>query len=1121
MGEKQRVTPRLNAADRKATMLVRGLCLFLGGMCGPSHAEVTFDGTLGRSGPANAVNVGGTTYHVISENDGELRGTNLFHSFNRFNLNWNEAAYFTRFTPVQVDNLIARVTGGQSFIDGGIWSDIPGANLWLINPQGVVFGGHAWLDVQGSFHVSTADYIRFADNARFDATNPNGNVLTTAPPEAFGFLDGNPAGLAIAGSQLINAPGRDMSLIAGDIAIGAGPGTGSGSLVAAPGGTLNMVSVASDGEVTVSRPEMELEGVEALGHIELTGGSMVNLSAAKSSSLRIRGGEFVIDGGALVSATLADGGEIDIDVADNISLSNGGIIGSASFGEGHGSDINIKADELSLAGGSRIFSESFGNGAGGTLNLEIRSQFAADSASMVFTDTFGNGNGGAIQISTRNVLMDRDAAVLALSQSAGNAGEIQVSAEKLSLRNGAQFAAISRGSGDSGNISVTVSEAVTLSGQSSSTGLKSGIFSNALGTGKGGDVFVSSGDISVDEGSEIGGSTAGPGDASDIVVSAETITVRGSGRIETSTISGGKAGNIGLTASRSVAVEAGGGILSNSFGAGDGGRISIHSPLVTVSSGTIESATGALSNTGDAGSIDISAETVRLSSGAWLNSSTGGEGNGGNIAINSARLTISDSLISAGTSGTGAGGNIDIDAAEAVAVSGTPLLPAVIFTTTTSSGSPAGNIRVKTPDLYMVGDSVIDARTLGDGGNAGDIAIDVERLSLVQGAQIGSGSGIGSTQTGLIIEGKGDGGTVAVTASDAILISGISPDGLHSGLFSQTVGEGRGGAISVITPKLVMLDGGTIGTDTGGQGRAGDIEVQAGSMTLVGGSEITSGSGIRLGSQVIAGAGGGGSISVKAEDLKISGRGSQISTNTQSAGHAGDIDIRAERFALTGGAAVTASSTGTGDAGNIGIDAGRELTMREGQIAAAAEHADGGNISVRASDRIYLVDSAITTSVKGGIGAGGNIFIDPEFVILKNSRIIADAFGGPGGNIRIVAENFFATPDSLISASSALGIDGTVRIESPDRNSVGQIKTLPARFLNAAALLRQRCGVAARTGPSSLVVDSAPSDSLYNPDIFLSADYETPAETATAEQHPDRTKASENTSPASPACGSL
>ena len=114
------------------------------------------------------------------------------------------------------------------------------------------------------------------------------------------------------------------------------------------------------------------------------------------------------------------------------------------------------------------------------------------------------------------------------------------------------------------------------------------------------------------------------------------------------------------------------------------------------------------------------------------------------------------------------------------------------------------------------------------------------------------------------------------------------------------------------------------------------------------------------------------------------------------------------------------------------------------------------------------MDSQITTSVQSGAGGGGNIFIDPQFVILQNSQIIANAFGGPGGNIKIIAGQLIADPATAITASSALGIDGSVSIDAPDTDVSAGLAILPASFLDAASLLRAGCS-GARAGMSSLV----------------------------------------------------
>jgi filamentous hemagglutinin family protein len=118
---------------------------------GQAQPAITSDGTMNTT-----VNFGGGNY-IIS--DGTIKGSNQFHSFGRFNVPTGESATFTG--PNAIENIIGRVTGGElSDIDGTIASTIDGSNLYLLNPSGIMFGPNARLEVKGSFHASTADFIR-------------------------------------------------------------------------------------------------------------------------------------------------------------------------------------------------------------------------------------------------------------------------------------------------------------------------------------------------------------------------------------------------------------------------------------------------------------------------------------------------------------------------------------------------------------------------------------------------------------------------------------------------------------------------------------------------------------------------------------------------------------------------------------------------------------------------------------------------------------------------------------------------------------------------------------------------------------------------------------------------
>ena len=141
--------------------------------------------------------------------------------------------------------------------------------------------------------------------------------------------------------------------------------------------------------------------------------------------------------------------------------------------------------------------------------------------------------------------------------------------------------------------------------------------------------------------------------------------------------------------------------------------------------------------------------------------------------------------------------------------------------------------------------------------------------------------------------------------------------------------------------------------------------------------------------------------------------------------------------------------------------------MNQGSVSTRAVTSDGGNITLNAPRMIQLTDSQITTSVESGVGGGGNINIDPQALILNNSRILANAFGGPGGNINITADVFLVNsggmfPTSLagiVDASSALSTPGTVNIEATFTNVTGSFCPIT---LNATSGYGTSAGVVRR-----------------------------------------------------------
>ena len=157
---------------------------------------------------------------------------------------------------------------------------------------------------------------------------------------------------------------------------------------------------------------------------------------------------------------------------------------------------------------------------------------------------------------------------------------------------------------------------------------------------------------------------------------------------------------------------------------------------------------------------------------------------------------------------------------------------------------------------------------------------------------------------------------------------------------------------------------------------------------------------------------------------------------------------------MSDGAAISASSTGSGNAGNIAINAGPQFLSQNSSITTEANQASGGNIFIQATDSIRLVNSQLSTSVQGGPNtSGGNITLDPAVVTLQNSQVLAQAVQGAGGNINIIAGTFLADQSSVVSASSQFGLSGAVNIQSPLSSLSNTLATLPQQPLQAQQLL--------------------------------------------------------------------
>jgi filamentous hemagglutinin family protein len=935
-------------------------------------------------------------------------GPNLFHSLGAFSVGAGDVANFKNDSGLFTSNIIGRVTGGQtSNIYGTISTtgftnaDLSTANLFLINPAGWVFGASAALQVEGSFHASTAHYVRFADGAQFFADPNQASVLTSASPVAFGFL-GPTAPIVVDGSFLQVAPGQTLSLVGGDVQIG---GT---AYLFAPSGRIQIGSFTSAGEANVDG----LNGAFSnLGRIDITGSTLdvsaydINQTplATPAGSVVIRGGQLFMDGGTILSNNFGDidAGTIDLSLAQSVSLSNASNVGSVAsadfgvglgrggdvhvsapqvnidgsfvlsqtFGAGPAGGVSIQASTLTVTGGGTVASATLGDGHGGDVNINatqsvsISGHDSASNPSSIATQTTSFGDGGRLTVSTPSLMMF-DGGSIVTAASGGRGGDLMVTVDQLSMNSGATIKSHNGLNAPSGNISISATGPVALSGN------LSGIFSDTCPT-----CASSAGDISVN---------------------AKSITVTNGALIQSGSNTNPQGGSVTLSGSDSIMVSAQSGISTQAQDR-DVGPITLTTPMLLLNNGYVSAST---LGGGHGGSITLQVGTLTLTHGGQIASSTQRQasGNGGDITISANSISISGTSPTPGPS----------TPFNTIPNSG-------IFSTAQSSGNGnAGQIRIATPMLSMADGGTISVAT-STGGAAGNVAFKVGNLSMSNGATVNS-----STSA------SGAGGAIAVNASSATIA------GVGTGLFSTASKAGNAGQITLSGGNTTVADGGRISVTTAGAGNAGTITANVGSMMVSGG---------------------------------------QLDSSTSASGAGGSINVAAgSEASVVNGGRISADSTGAGRTGNVVVAAGDRITMNGGSISTHALTSDGGDITLKAPVIVRLENSQITTSVQSGHGAGGNVLIDPQFLVMNNSSITANAFGGPGGNITIIADNFLASSTALLQASSALSTPGSIQIVSPENNVAGSIAQLPRAFVDASRLLRGACSARREGAPSSFVL---------------------------------------------------
>jgi filamentous hemagglutinin family protein len=346
----------------------------------PARSQIVPDASL----PTNSSVTPGCTVCTIE--GGTLRGVNLFHSFSEFSVPTGGEAFFNN--PAQIENILTRVTGSNiSHIDGLIRAN-DAANLFLVNPNGIIFGVNSRLEIGGSFFASTADSLVLengADLYQFSASNPTAPpLLTITAPIGlqFGSSPGSIVNqsrltktIADVGSQFNEViglevqPGKTLGLIGGNVTL-AGGFLKAGNFLAfttgnstAPNGRIELGSVADNSFVRLIPQDngfaVGYEGVQNFGDIELSQAAQVNAQDVIINARRL----LVRDGSSVSAAGRT--ANLIVNASDSVQL-----MGS---GEGRYEISFLDAPESSYFGtftnSSSLSSSSFG--LGGPANLTI------------------------------------------------------------------------------------------------------------------------------------------------------------------------------------------------------------------------------------------------------------------------------------------------------------------------------------------------------------------------------------------------------------------------------------------------------------------------------------------------------------------------------------------------------------------------------------------------------------------------------------------------------------------------------------------------------------------------------------------------------------------------------
>lgn len=646
-----------------------------------SVAQVVPDNTLGTEN---------TTIRSIDDlrdavEGGAIRGDNLFHSFEQFAIQEGFGVEFAN--PEGISNIFSRVTGGNISEILGTLSVDGNANLFLMNPNGIVFGENAAIDVGGSFIATTATSIDFNSGDRFSAIAPDEPLLTIDFPVGLG-LGTNSGDINVSGSghelrlgensnvsDPFNAPitgsteirsglnmfsEKTLALIGNNVSL-------NGGIVANPSGDIKIGGIESGTvgiELSSKGATFDYSQVTGLGNIVLDNSSLLDTSGLPGGSIDVKGKKLSISENSLIVNSnfgSEPSGDINIEMSGAIefvgvtspssfldsSVVKPGII-SQTFMSGKGSDINLSAEGINLSDFSQVNTIAYGSGDGGNINLDVDNSLAIEGTPPIEEVPLPSG------IST-------------VTTASGAGGNISLEGKRLSLQQGGLIISQALQKGSGGNIDASFTESVNLSGAFALDVSSNSFLRSTIGTttvlAEGGNLAVETAKLKLGDGARINATTSGTGSSGDIDIDATT-SIQIEGEVNDST-EDSSVNYSQITASSEITNPS----LVEIFGLppfpeGDAGSIVINtSALEILDKGTV---TVQNQGTGNAGNLEINANSLNLDNAGEISASTL-SGEGGNITLNAEDLELANgSQITATAGGAGDGGNITIDTSTLV-----------------------------------------------------------------------------------------------------------------------------------------------------------------------------------------------------------------------------------------------------------------------------------------------------------------------------------------------------------------------------------------------------------------------------------------------------------------------